>query len=121
MIIQNPALQAIYDKLVGPALKAQRRTVRGNITTVYYKDGRADVLYYERDSNVERVAKRLLLPRDADGVFRKSLESGDPVEVSFRNGSKSMPYISMVYPTGDRDQDLRCTSGSDHPRSYDLF
>lgn len=121
MQLQNPALQAIYDKLVGPALKAQRRTVRGNIATMYYREGRADVMYYERDSNIERVAKRLLLPRDADGVFRQSLESGDAVEVSFRNGSKNMPYISMVYPKGDREESLRCASGNDHPRSCDLF
>lgn len=94
--MSNPLHQAIYSKIVQPALSSIARDVEGVITSVDYYKQTAEVFYIDEQRRRQTISN-LNLPTDADGLFRQSVYPGDKVRVAFKAGSHRNPYISMVY------------------------
>lgn len=102
MRIANPIHQVIYEKVVAPALRMKQDTLDGYVIRTDYEKQTADITYIDENSQVQRIKKNVALPKDADGVFRQSVKNGDKVTVAFKNGSRQLPFISVVY-RGDAD------------------
>lgn len=116
----NPTLKKIKETVVDPEIRAIRNTAIGYITAVYYSSRTCDVVYVDKD-NAKRSKNGLPFPKDGDGVFTQSLQSGDKVELAFRNQKKDNMYISTVYKRQQSRADLSLTQGQDLPLSTDLF
>jgi hypothetical protein len=87
----------IRDQIVAPMVSHIIGDIDGYVLQVHYEDHVADIMYYEARSMQPYILYGVELPRDGDGVYRKSVENGDRVTVSFRNKSKEEAYISVVY------------------------
>lgn len=92
----NPAQQAIFNKIVKPALSSIPYDVEATITKVDYYKQTAEV-YFVDEHLQRRTLENLNLPADANGVYRQSLYPGDKVRVAFKNGNHRNPYITMTY------------------------
>lgn len=94
--LNNPIHKAIYD-IVKPEFKKLQGTIDGYVIRIDYEKQTAEVAYFDNDSQVQRVKKNVALPKDGDGVFREAVKNGDKVTISFKNSSRELPYISVVY------------------------
>lgn len=97
MIHKNPALEAIKRNLLNPELSNRKMSVEGSIMQVDYYNQTVRVYWRDPDSGTERESTDVPIPQDGDGVFRQSLEVGDRVTLSFKNGNHTSPYITIVH------------------------
>jgi hypothetical protein len=97
MKFNNAIHQSIYRHVVKPIMDKQQATIDGYVIRIDYTKQVADVAYFDQDSSVQRIKKDVILPKDADGVFRQAVKNGDRVTVSFKNSSHELPYVSVVY------------------------
>lgn len=93
----NKIHQSIYSQVVLPSLNKIQGTIDGYVIQVDYTALTCEVVYQDHNSHVMRTMKNVKLPKDGDGVFTQSVKNGDRVSISFKNKSKSSPYISTVY------------------------
>jgi hypothetical protein len=93
----NEIHRMIKDKIVAPMISHILGDIDGYVLQVHYEEHVADIMYYEASSMQPQILYGVDLPRDGDGVYRKSVANGDRVTVSFRNKSKEEAYISVVY------------------------
>lgn len=97
MKLNNAVHRSIYQSVVEPALRKKQPTIDGYVIRIDYHSQTADVSYFDPDSQVQRIKKNVMLPKDADGVFRRAVKNGDRVTISFKNSSMESPYVSTVY------------------------
>lgn len=116
----NQILQNIKKSIVDPAIQEIKNAVIGYIVLVYYEERKVDVIFKDNDG-AERIAKGINFPKDGDGVFSQSLESGDKVELAYRNRSTNNMYISQVYKRNQSKADFICEKGQDLPTYTSLF
>jgi len=90
-------MKAIEEKVVAPALGKRQPTIDGYVLRVDYENQVADIVYFDQDSQVQRIKKDVSLPKDGDGIFRQAVKNGDRVTISFKNASRERPYISTIY------------------------
>lgn len=116
MKFKNPIHQQIYDQVVSPTLKQERRGVEGRIIGVDYYNQTVDVFWKDQNGYAGRTAKELRTPRGDDGVFSEGLKMGDEVEIGFRNGNIDSPYIVSVYNKKSGKSNYRAKYGSSIPK-----
>lgn len=97
-------MKAIEEKVVSPALRQRQPTIDGYVLRVDYENQIADVVYFDQESQVQRIKKDVQLPKDGDGIFRQAVKNGDRVTVGFKNASREQPFITTVY-RGDASAD----------------
>ena len=94
--INNPIHRAIHN-MIKPEFNKLQGTIDGYVVRIDYEKQVADVAYFDNNSPVQRIKKNVALPKDGDGVFRQAVKNGDRVTISFKNKSREIPYISVVY------------------------
>lgn len=97
MQFKNPALKAIYENAILPALSQRYQDVIGYVIGVHYTEQMVDVQWSDPNSGAPRISRRIPIPKDADGIYRQSVKVGDKVAIAFRNGNLESPYISVIY------------------------
>ena len=93
----NPIHAAIYKNVVQPAMNTRKMSVEGSVMRVNYYDNTARIYWRDPDSGAERESENVPLPVDGDGVYKKAVEEGDRVTLSFKNGNHQNPYITIVH------------------------
>lgn len=121
MKLTNPIHQSIYKDIVQPALNRKQDTIDGYVIKIDYEKQTADIAYYDSDSPLQRIRKNVALPKDADGIFRQAVKNGDKVTVGYKNGSRELPYISVVYRGDANAEDYLSPYGGRTVRQCRLF
>lgn len=108
-------------KKVSSQVKAEiNSNVLGYITVVYYEKRKVDILYMQAGGG-RRYIQDVEFPKGEDGVFTSSLETGDMVELSYRNNSPEDMFISSVYKKERNKEDMNCDKGFNLPRITNIF
>ena len=116
----NDIQNSILKKIVNPAIKQVRNSVRGYVAVVYEDERKVDI-YYKDHNNATRLAPMIDFPKHGDGVFSESLEAGDMVELTYRSQSQRELYISQVKKRHQGASDFYLNKGVSLPVSTDLF
>lgn len=117
----NPTLKKIQDSILRtPELRYPNNSARGYIAAVHYERRKCDVVYWAPDGT-KMTRKNLDIPKDGDGVFHPSLQSGDIVEISFKGKTHEGIYISGVQKKDKSKKDFHTDKGQDLPISTNLF
>ena len=93
---KNPIHEAIH-KAVKPMFNTRKQTVEGTVMKAEYEKQLVRVYWMDPDSGAERQSANVPLPIDGDGIFKQSVEEGDHVTISFKNGNHMNPYITVVH------------------------
>jgi hypothetical protein len=112
----NPIHQAIYDKVVAPAMKAKTYDVEGIVIGCNYKDQTVDVFWRDPTSGVSHQKLGLPIPKDGDGIYRQSIKNSDRVRIAFRGGNQDEPYISVVHKGNMNKASLKSKYGGSIPK-----
>lgn len=116
----NETLQKLVKKVTETVKKDLNSNVLGYITVVYYKERKVDITYMEANGG-RRHSSKIDFPKGEDGVFTTSLETGDMVELSYRNNSPDEMFISTVYKKERNKEDMNCNKGFNLPKITSLF
>lgn len=97
MIFKNPIHEVIYREVVKPELNRKKSSTKGWVLKVNDKNNTVMVQWKDPLSSVEKEYDNVTYPVQGDGVFGQSIEVGDEVTISFRNGEESLPYVSSIH------------------------
>ena len=116
----NGTLEKIKKTIVDPAIQNLRNTVVGHICSVDQQSRHCTLVFIDKDGSV-RTKRNMALPPDGDGVFRKTIQPGDKVELAYRNQNIDSMYISTVYPKFASKNDFKLEKGQHLPQSTELW
>ena len=92
----------------------------GHIIKVNYEFRKVDVSY-DSNGGAKKIARDIPFPKGEDGVYTTSLETGDMVELTYRNNSRDIMYITNVYRRNKTYDDFEISKGNRMPYSTSLF
>lgn len=120
MAFSNPIHQALYDAVVKPALHKKKHNVEGSIQHVDYYDQTARIYWRDPESGAEREQADVPIPVSSDGIIGRSLEAGDRVMLSFKNGNQAKPQIIGIQQKM-AGTDYSSRSGAGIPKGINFF
>jgi Type VI secretion system/phage-baseplate injector OB domain len=92
----NPAHQAIYNKILKPALSKRRQSIEGYVMHVEYEKQVARVSWRDPEGGGERESANVPFPLGEGGLFGRAPEIGDKVTMAFKHGNHMKPYITAI-------------------------
>jgi len=116
MRFTNPIHQAIYEKVVTPALQQRAQDVEGHVVGIDYEKQTVDIYWKDATSGMYYTSQNVPLPKEENGVFKQFVEVGDRVSLSFRYGDKDHPYINAIYKQGMDGSQYKASYGSRIPK-----
>lgn len=90
-------------------------SVEGSIMAVDYYNHNVRVYWRDPDSGAERESANVPMPVDGEGIYKQTLEEGDLVTLSFKNGNHDNPYISIVHER-QRPANFESKNGASIPK-----
>jgi hypothetical protein len=117
----NPIHQAIYDKVVAPAMNTKTHDVDGVVTGCNYKEQTVDIQWKDPKSGTSLQQKDVPIPKDGDGLYKQAIKNSDKVRIAFKNGNQNEPYISVIYKSRLNQASLTSKYSGSIPKGIGYF